>query len=66
MSALGRRQRQWAHGHRHLAKICGKAVKGGRPIYRRRRLISVAEAIANERAKAAAEAARRARKAKRK
>lgn len=48
-----RRRRQHAIGFRHLALICGKAVQGGRPLYRRRALLSVAEAIQRERAFAA-------------
>lgn len=49
MSAASRRRRQHAIGFRHLALICGKSVNGGRPIYRRRALTSVAEAIQRER-----------------
>lgn len=49
VSAASRRRRQHAIGFRHLAKICGKAVVGGRPIYKRKNLGSVAEAIQRER-----------------
>lgn len=37
-----RRRRQWAINHTHLARL-------GRPIYRRKRLLTVADAIAAER-----------------
>lgn len=49
MSAARRRRRQFAIGFRHLARICGKNVKGGRPIYAGRATRSVHEAIARER-----------------
>lgn len=62
MSALGRRQKQWKNGHAHLAVICGHHVRGGRPIYRRAALVSVAEAIQRERMKAIAEKNRKAKK----
>ena len=50
MGASKRRRRQFAIGFRNLARICGKSVKGGRPIYRRSALGSIAEAIERERA----------------
>ena len=43
MSAASRRRRQHKIGFRHLARL-------GRPIYRRRAHLSVAEAIMKERA----------------
>ena len=46
MSAASRRRRQHAIGFRHLARI-------GRPIYRRRKYLSISEAIIKERAFAA-------------
>ena len=46
MSAASRRRRQHTIGFRHLARL-------GRPIYRRRKYLSVAEAIIKERAFAA-------------
>ena len=33
MGAAKRRRRQLAMGNKHLARICGKHIKGGRPIY---------------------------------
>lgn len=62
MSAAKRRRRQMTGGNKHLARICGKSVKGGRPIYRRRALVDVGAAIARERAKAQMEAKRKAKK----
>lgn len=62
MSAAKRRRRQAKMGYTHLAKICGKSVRGGRPIYKAKGQTSVAEAIARERAFAAREAARKAKK----
>lgn len=50
MGAAKRRRRQFAIGFSNLARICGGSVKGGRPIYRRANLGSVAEAIERERA----------------
>lgn len=48
MGAAKRRRRQWAIGHRHIARI--SSHKGhGRPIYRRKAMTSVADAIARER-----------------
>jgi len=35
MGAAKRRRRQLAMGNKHLARICGKHVRGGRPIYAR-------------------------------
>jgi hypothetical protein len=61
MSAASRRRKQFANGFSHLARICGKSIKGGRPIYKRRNYGSVAEAIERER-----EFARRQAKIKRK
>lgn len=52
MNANGRRCRQFSNGHRHLAKICGHGVKGGRPIYRGGSSLSIAAAIERERAAA--------------
>lgn len=49
MSAASRRRRQFAIGFRHLARICGKSVQGGRPIYARHSLVTVHEAIERER-----------------
>lgn len=49
MSAAKRRRRQHKIGFRHLARICGKSVVGGRPIYKATAQDSVAEAIARER-----------------
>ena len=46
MSAASRRRRQHAIGFRHLAGL-------GRPIYRRRKYLSISEAIMKERALAA-------------
>ena len=59
MSAAKRRRRQMSRGYTHLARLCGKHIKGGRPIYRRRSTGTVAEAIARERAAAVAEQRRR-------
>lgn len=50
MGAAKRRRRQAAMGYRNLARICGKNVAGGRPIYRRTALVSISEAIERERA----------------
>lgn len=47
-----RRRRQFANGHRHLALICGKSVKGGRPIYSAAKGGTVHDAIAREAARA--------------
>jgi len=55
MGAAKRRRRQFAINFRHIARL-------GRPIYRRRRLLSVSEAISRERARASAEAKRKAKK----
>ena len=55
-----RRRKQHAIGFRHLARI-GHGPNN-RPIYRRTQLLSVSEAIARERAQAAAEARRKAKK----
>lgn len=52
MSAASRRRSQWANGFKHLARL-------GRPIYRRRKAVSTGEAIQRERARAAAEQARK-------
>jgi hypothetical protein len=52
-------------GYTHLALICGRNVRGGRPLYRKRKLLSVQESIQRERSKAMAEAARK-RKGKKK
>lgn len=49
MSAASRRRRQHAIGFRHLARL-------GRPIYRRRMLLSVSDAIAAEKRRAARQA----------
>jgi hypothetical protein len=49
MSHGSRRRKQFAMGHRHLAKICGKSYKGGRPIYAGKSSLSVSAAIARER-----------------
>lgn len=49
MSAASRRRRQWANGFAGLALICGKSIKGGRPLYRRRAHGSIGESIARER-----------------
>lgn len=63
MSAASRRRRQHANGFTHLARICGKAFTGGRPIYRRSApMLSVQDAIMRERRQAAAEQARKAKK----
>lgn len=48
MSAASRRRRQHAIGFRNIARI-GSHKNQGRPIYRRRALSSVAEAIRRER-----------------
>lgn len=61
MNAAGRRCKQFANGFRHLAVICGKSYKGGRPAYKRTSN-TVAEAIARERAAAAREQQRKAKK----
>lgn len=57
MNANGRRCRQFATGFRHLARL-------GRPIYKATSSLSTAQLIARERAKAAAEARRKASKKK--
>lgn len=62
MSAIGRRIRQALNSYRHLAKICGKNVTGGRPVYKKRTLGSIHSAIAAERAQAAAEQRRKVKK----
>lgn len=64
MNANGRRCRQARNGYKHLARICGKAVKGGRPIYSGARTLTVQEAIARERRLAAQEQARKGKKKK--
>jgi hypothetical protein len=62
--AAKRRRRQFKMGFRHLAKICGGSVKGGRPIYPPQRSRSVADAIARNRMIAAREAQARTKKKK--
>lgn len=49
MNANGRRVRQFNNGFRHLAKICGSSIRGGRPIYSGRTSLTVAESIQRER-----------------
>lgn len=48
-----RRRRQWAINHTHIARL------SGRPIYKRKQILSVGEAIARERRAAVAEASRK-------
>jgi hypothetical protein len=62
--AAKRRRKQAANGFKHLASICGKAIKGGRPRYPSAMGLSVAQAIARERQQAAREAARKGKKKK--
>lgn len=57
MNANGRRCRQFANGHRHLAKLCGGSYAGGRRIYKSTSGLSVAAAIERERAVARRQAA---------
>lgn len=61
-AAAKRRRRQFKIGHRHLARICGKHVKGGRPIYKGGTSLSVADAIQRERMQAQAEMRRKQKK----
>jgi hypothetical protein len=63
-AAATRRRRQFKNGQRHLAKICGKAFKGGRRIYPAKAGLSVSDAIAKERAFAARQQAMKGRKKK--
>lgn len=53
MSAASRRRRQFAIGFRHRSRLPGKHTAGGRPIYPSTSGLSVAAAIARERAAAA-------------
>lgn len=53
MNANGRRCREFKNGFAKFAKICGKSYAGGRPIFHAKTSLSVAAAIAAERAKAA-------------
>lgn len=62
MNANGRRVRQANNRYRHLARICGGNVLGGRPIHASTTSGGVAEAIARERAAAARENARKSKK----
>ena len=52
VSAASRRRRQHAMGHRHLARICGGSVVGGRPIYKRRSKEFLAKKLAENIARA--------------
>jgi len=53
MGAASRRRRQMTTGYTHIARINGKHIRGGRPLYKRHHLGTVADAIARERAAAA-------------
>lgn len=59
MNANGRRVRQANNGYRHLSRLNGVNIKGGRPMYPPTAGLSVAELIARERRRAAAEQARK-------
>lgn len=50
MNANGRLCRKFAKGFSGFAKICGRAVRGGRPIYTATAGLSIAQAIERERA----------------
>lgn len=62
-AAAARRRRRWfAIGFRHLARICGGSVQGGRPLYRGASGTTVADAIERERAAARREMQRKVKK----
>ena len=62
MNAAGRRCREFANGFSRFSKICGRAVRGGRPVYTATAGISVAQAIERERAAARRQAQIKAKK----